>query len=129
MSELTVEEMIYGLGQIQGGFVKSKSQEKELCRGLEDVEVLIEDDGMGNGWRVVDEGGMPQIPQRVKGFVWSNKAYAWAFWMGMGMPHGCTLMSKSDPKMETDSLNGGKPVDFSEVEIHIDGRPNLKLVR
>jgi len=128
MSELTVEEMISELGQMMVG-KRDSHREKVLCRALEDAEIIVEDDGMGNGWRVLDDGGMPKMPQRVKHFVWSNKGYAWVYWMGMKMPYGHSLVSKSDPVKETDSLNGGKPVDFSEVEIHIESKPTLKVVR
>lgn len=126
---MTVEEMIYELGQMQSGQKKNKDREKDLCRGLEDCEVLVEDDGMGNGWRVVDDGGMPAIPSRVKHYVWRSKGYAWAFWMGMGMPHGYSMIAKSDPRMETDAINSGKPVDFSEVELSIDNGPRLRVVK
>jgi len=126
---MTVEEMIYELAEIHVSKKKDQEREKNLCRALEDANVLVEDDCKGNGWRVIEEGGMPIIPSRVKHYVWYYKGYACVFWMGLGRPHGSYLICKSDPIAEEKDLNGGKPLDFSEVELEFDDSPVLRVVK
>lgn len=126
MEEFSVEEAIFELGNLYKS-KKNSVRQMDICHDLERANILIEDDGSGNGWRLIDDGGMQDIPSRAKHLVWCNKAYAWAFWMGMGMPKERTIMCKANPMVLHASIGGGNPIELEDIEI-VKSAPNLRVV-
>ncbi|MBN2258095.1 MAG: hypothetical protein JW704_09750, partial [Anaerolineaceae bacterium] len=86
LDEMENPTVAYKLGMTMKAAVKDPEQVDRLVSECIKRDVLIEDDSMGNGWRVVDDGGMPIIPQGVKHYVWKSRGDCWALWMGLGCP-------------------------------------------
>ena len=91
--------LVHVLGQIQleverDDFGARKRQHlviEELCeRGI-----LIEDDGLGTGWQLLDQDGNSLMPNRE--LLFEDTGYCWVYWTGLGRPHRARMYAISEP--------------------------------
>lgn len=125
MFEMTVEEMAYALGELYSKAPSKKEEADDLIGKLRDKGILLEDNYMGNGWKVLEVTGRVMIYENVAHLVWSSKGYAWSFWMGMGEPSGMMLCCISLPDVEIDAVRMGVQSGFEGVK----GKPFLRAVK
>jgi hypothetical protein len=114
------EELCYDLGQLMSERVANRemAQIEELTADLEALGVFVEDDEMGNGWRVLDMDGISLMPPDAdsRGLVFSDKGYAWIYWAALGEPRGARLYVISDPKVEAEDEDGDlRPLTEREI--------------
>ncbi len=127
VEELESVELAYTLGQQHVSQVKDIDKIDKIIVELKTRADLLLDDEMGNGWRVLDEGGMPMVSQLLKHWVWGNKGLAWSYWMGMGQPYGAKMVCLSNPREENRRISE-QPITFDDVDVVQTG-PRLRLVQ
>lgn len=122
-NDLSVEELSYALGMSISGSITINTE--KVVGDLKNAGALLEDDGLGNGWRVLDRDGVPLMAiSAAKGLVWASKGLAWAFWMGLGRPGGARIYAISELEKETERAG----IEFSGegMAYRING-PSTKL--
>jgi len=103
-------EVSYDLGVLMEERVSHREvgEIERLTADLASMGVLVEDDGCGNGWRLLDMDGISLMPPDAdsKGLLFEDKGCAWVYWAAMGKPCGARLYSISDPVAEEEDARG-----------------------
>ena len=130
LSEMTNEELVYNLGGLSKMPLKSVEVEDEMSSVVEKMKergVLTECDAKGNGWRVLSETAQIAMPPGTNGFVFSEKGYAFLYWLSSGREYGAKLISVSDPTVEEAAISDGGPVEVDDVYV-VKHPPKLEIV-
>lgn len=128
VKELADEELIHEMGQWEKQAARDEDRIKELIVEAKERELLLEDDDMGNGWRVLDGDGLNTMLAEAKGCVFESKGIAWCYWIGLGRPNGGRMYAISDPLAEEAALANGERVEIEDIEIVRGDGKGLHLV-
>lgn len=96
-----MELVIYELGRKLSKPVYSPEEVDGMIGLLVDTEVLIDEDGRGNGWVVEDGHGNRKMPGGTDK-VFEDKGSAFLFWWGLGEPDGYRMVVYCNPRAEAD---------------------------
>ncbi len=130
LAEMTNEELVYHLGGMEKMKLKSAEVEDEMAEVVAEMKergVLLECDSKGNGWRVLSETGETGQPPGAKDTVFSEKGYAFLYWLSSGREYGAKLTCVSDPIAEEAAISDGERVEVDEVFV-VGHPPNLEVV-
>lgn len=110
------ESVIYELGRLLGQSVHSPERVSAMVDELIEAGVLIDEDGRGNGWVVLDGQGHRAQPLGVDK-VWEDKGSAFLYWWGLGEPEGYQLVVYADPRVEADIVFDEEGIETAEDAI------------
>jgi len=98
-----MESVVYELGRKMSNPLWSPDTVQEMVDQLIETEVLIDEDGRGNGWVLEDGRGNRRMPGDTDK-VFEDKGSAFLFWWGLGEPDGHRLVVYCDPRVEADEV-------------------------
>lgn len=127
VKELADEELVHEMGQWEVEAAKDEDRIQALIDDALERELMLPDDSMANGFRVLDMDGINTMPKNAKDLVFESKGIAWCYWIGMGRPHGARMYAISDPLAEEEALANGERVELEDIEIVRDAQPGTHL--
>ena len=124
--ELSDEELVYEMGQWEAKSAKNEDRVQKLIDEALERELLVPDNSLGDGWRVLDGDGINTMLANAKDCVFDSKGIAWCYWIGLGRPHGGRMYAISDPLAEEEALANGERVEIGDIEL-VYGPPGKHL--
>lgn len=125
------EGIAYELGRVTAQPVKSEktvAAVAEMAQRLVAMGVLVEEDGRGNGWIVIDDLRQRRMPDDLDGYVFADKGHAFLFWWGLGEPDSYRLILECNPRVEAEIVFGEEGVlEIGDAEVRRDP-PRLRVV-
>lgn len=130
MENMRDEQLVYEIGLSMRekkvrGVKTGKSRQVELLDEMERRGLLIDDDGRGNGWRVLVDGVNP-LSRKEK--IFKMKGHAWLFWFGMGAHSQGKVVAVSDPKIDLREMEKDGPVEVDEISV-VRTPPKLRVIK
>lgn len=127
------EDIVYEIGILESAKIKCADAIAKIDSMVDELVrrgVLVENDGCGNGWNVVMDGGIGMLPSHARGYVFSEKGYAFLYWLSVGRDRDVRLVCISSPLKEEERISHYKGERVDPLDVFMERvKPKLSLVK